>query len=103
MIAEGIEASTLHGCPYFLIDLRNTTSAVPNHAIYEFASELGKVGLERTMVLAMVYGGDEEQHRFAETVVRNRGWYGIRFFPDYGAAEEWIREGRSIRTDRGKE
>ena len=92
MAIEAIEVSKLHGCPYLLIDYGDAVVAVSNHAIFEFMSGLEKIGLNSSMTIAVVYSRDEDHHRFAETVARNRGWYGLRYFDEYGAAGDWIRE-----------
>ncbi len=87
---EGIRIARENNGYKFLVDYRQAVVMDSPIDTYEFMNALEALGFKRTDRIALVYVGDMAQHRFAETVARNRGWPGIAYFSDMEAARKWL-------------
>ncbi len=89
---EAVRQARELGWRKFLVDMR--TSSVKDSTIetYQHMDHFQESGYLRTDFIAAVYQHDEERHRFAEDVVRNRGWSGVRYFKKLEDAESWLVE-----------
>ena len=92
MAKAGLALAREAGCRRYLIDYRQTTVADTTIDTYEFMSNLEKIGITRKDRIAFVMAQDEDAHRFAETVARNRGSH-IRYFIDSENAVDWLGAG----------
>ena len=98
MTREGLALGRQHCCRRFLLDWTKATITVSTVDIYVYALELYELGLEKCDRVAVIMSDDEDDrkdHRFFETVARNRGWYNIHYFEDADSAIEWLEQTRN--------
>jgi hypothetical protein len=89
MMVEMLDIAAKHESSKFLVDLRGTTLLSATIDTFELPGRLAKVGFAPEHRLAIVYSSDESDHRFLETVSRNRGLQ-IKVFEDFDEAENWL-------------
>ena len=89
--AEALELAAQHNCHRFLIDQTQSIITEETTRIFEFVTELEKLGLQRTDKVAVVIARDIANHLFFETVARNRG-YNLRYFYDVAPALKWLEQ-----------
>lgn len=91
LFREAVAAAPEQEARAFLIDLRDTKLRDNTLNIFEMFSNLDQSGLRLNRDrVAVVYAGDHDDHRFAETVAHNRGWVTFRCFDDVEAALDWL-------------
>ena len=87
--AEALKLAAQHNCHRLLIDETQSVIVEDTAAIFEFAAELDKLGLQRTDKVAVLIARNIANHLFFETVARNRG-YNLRYFYDVAPARDWL-------------
>ncbi len=90
VIYETLEISRRMECNKFLVDAREATVFGDCISIYEFASQLAKMGFLRTDIIAIVFSQENEDYYFFETVAHNRGWLNIHNFVSVDCAQKWL-------------
>ncbi len=89
--AEALKLAARHHCHKFLIDETRAVITEETIRIFEFVTELEKLGLRRTDKVAVLIARDIADHLFFETVARNRG-YNFRYFYDVAPAMDWFEQ-----------
>ncbi|MEJ2721032.1 MAG: hypothetical protein P8181_07800 [bacterium] len=90
---KGLALGHEHNCRRYLLDWKKANITASTVDIYIYALELYELGLRPSDRVAVVISDDEDDrrnHRFFETVARNRGWYNIHYFEDVDSAIEWL-------------
>jgi hypothetical protein len=90
MAKEEVTLAREHGWNKFFVDLREAVVQDSTIETYQHMDQFEAFGYLRSDFIAAVYTNDEASHRFAEDVVRNRGWLGVRYFKDALEAELWL-------------
>ncbi|UCH84637.1 MAG: hypothetical protein JSW50_02780 [Candidatus Latescibacterota bacterium] len=91
----GLALGRKHCCRRFLLDWTKATIKASTVDIYLYALELYELGLRTCDRVAVVMSDDEDDrknHRFFETVAKNRGWYNIHYFEDMDSATDWLKD-----------
>ncbi len=83
--AEALKLATQHNCHKLLIDETRSVIAEETIHIFEFVTDLEKLGLQRVDKVAVLIARDIAGHLFFETIARNRG-YNLRYFYDAAPA-----------------
>ncbi len=89
--AEAIKSAAQHNCHRFLVDVTRSVIVEETIGVFEFVTDLGKLGLQRTDKVAVVIARDTADHLFFETIARNRG-YNLRYFRDVRSAMDWLEQ-----------
>jgi hypothetical protein len=75
-----------------LYDLRKSRNVQDGFKNYEFGyKDVGSVGFDKTMKIALLTDLDDQSHDFVETVMINNG-YNVRIFKNNKDAIDWITE-----------
>ena len=91
---KAINIASKQKCNKILFDFTEMEVTAPIHEIYDSPSLLIKMGMPRYFKLAVVYAGDEESHKFWETVTRNSGFV-TRVFTEHSKALTWLTDPKS--------
>ncbi len=78
-----------NNCRKVLIDNKNGSIKANTIDIYNRPKKFEKAGLPRNIKVAILYGEQNEQERFYETVLKNRG-YNFRNFKHPEEAMKWL-------------
>ncbi len=100
--ACAIEAADLvlrHNCKSVLTDFRECVPAVETMEIYDFALSLPGIGMARDVRIASVVSKQHPDHRFFETVLKNRG-SAVQYFTDTDEALRWLAEQAASENNR---
>ena len=92
---EGLALGRESCCGRFLCDWTKAKITASTIDIYIYALELYELGLKKCDRVAVVMADDEDDrknHKFFETVAKNRGWFNIHYFEDVGPAIEWLEQ-----------
>ena len=95
MSREGLTLGGGHGCGRYLLDWTKAKISASTVDIYIYALELYELGLRKCDRVAVIMSHDEDDkkdHRFFETVAKNRGWYNIHYFEEADRAIEWLKQ-----------
>ena len=89
LFANAVKFGAQYSCSLFLFDMREATIiGGPLEAFYT-VSNPEEMGHMRHFRAAAVYSSNVEQHKFMETVARNRG-HNFRVFEDIDEAIEYL-------------
>lgn len=94
MSREGLALGGQHSCKKYLLDWTKAKIKASTVDIYLYALELYELGLRKCDRVAVIMSHDEDDrkdHRFFETVAKNRGWFNIHYFEDADSAIEWLK------------
>lgn len=86
---KALDLARNHKCRALLCDFRNTVIAKATMGIYGLATSLPNLGVYPDVKLAAVTSAENPDHRFFETVAKNRG-SNVRSFTDVTEAERWL-------------
>jgi hypothetical protein len=80
-----------HNCNKCIFDHRETDVIARTMTSYDRSALYEEIWGDRSTRAAIVFKELNEDFRFLETVLRNRGW-SVRIFDDYDAAMDWLSE-----------
>jgi len=86
---DAVTLGSRHNCKALLIDFREAVIVEGTLGIYNFANSLPGLGVSRDTRIASIVAENDPDHRFYETVARNRG-YDVKYFTDPKLAESWL-------------
>ncbi len=78
-----------HNCNRCLIDHRDSKIISPIVDVYNRPKEYTKIGVERSLITAIVFKKLNDDLQFYEEICQSRGW-NIAVFDDYDAAITWL-------------
>lgn len=80
-----------HSCNRCIFDHREANVIASTMASFERSTLYDEIWGDRSTRAAIVFRELNEDFRFLETAMRNRGW-NVRIFDDYDAAVNWLSE-----------
>ena len=79
-----------NNCRRILSDLRTAKIVAPPTDIYDMASSLEKLQIQRTFRRAIVISQDHKDYAFWENVCYNQGHQIVKIFHNYEKAKDWV-------------
>ena len=79
-----------NNCRRMLSYLRTAKIVAPATDIYDMASSLEKLQIQRTFRRAIVISQDHKDYAFWETVCYNQGHQIVKIFHNYEKAKDWV-------------
>ncbi len=90
-LRSSLEEAQKRSCYRFLVDYRQARVRLGFLDLYERPAHYEVVGMPHSARIALLFGPQEMESAFIETVAANRG-YEVRVFEDPETARAWLQE-----------